>query len=145
MTNQELLSAERHESGKVINLYMSPQTQRQYLALHMSAASSTKIHSTNTSVEMLNGESIKKNNKEEAIYFLNQEKKTPKSSESVSYKDVSSKQDDSSSSQKSASFALATKWDNDDSDLTNFIVLRSKHTLTQREEENDVDSPGKGM
>ncbi|NXN74817.1 SHOC1 protein, partial [Himantopus himantopus] len=133
----------KHESDKVINLHTSPETQRQYLAMHMSAASSTKIHSTNTSVEVLTGESIKKNNKEEAIYFLNQEKKPPKSSESVSCKDVSSKKDNTSSGEKPASFALATKWDNDDSDLSNFIMLRSKHTLTQREEKNDVDSPGK--
>ncbi|KAM9262915.1 protein shortage in chiasmata 1 ortholog [Morus bassanus] len=143
MTNQELLSAERHQSDKVINLYMSPQTQRQYCALHMSAAPSAKIHSTNTSVEELTGGSIKKNKVEEEIYCLNQEKKTTKSSESVSYKDVSSKQNNSSSSQKSASFTRATKWDNDDSDLSNFIMLRSKHTLTQREEKNYVDSPEK--
>ncbi|NXV94140.1 SHOC1 protein, partial [Calonectris borealis] len=138
----ELLSAERHQSDKVINLYTSPQTQRQYFALHMSAASSAKIHSINTS-EGLTGGSIKKNKVEEAIYFLNQEKKTPKSSESVNCKDVSSKQDNSSSSQKPESFALATKCDNDDSDLSNFIMLRSKHTLTQREEKNYVDSPEK--
>ncbi|XP_068280011.1 protein shortage in chiasmata 1 ortholog [Nyctibius grandis] len=143
VTNQEMLSAERHPSEKVINLYMSPQTQRQYFAPHMSAASSAKIHSINTSVEELTGGSIKKNKMEESIYFLNQEKKTPKSSESASCKDVSFKEDNSSSNQKPASFALATKWDNDDSDLSNFIMLRSKHILTQREEENDVDSPEK--
>ncbi|NWW86472.1 SHOC1 protein, partial [Rhynochetos jubatus] len=134
------LESKRHQSDKVINLCVSPQTQRQYFALHMRAASSDKIHSTNTSVTELTGGSIKKNNVEEAIYFLNQEKKTPKSSESVSCKDVSSKQDNSSRSQKPASFA--TKWD-DDSDLSNFIMLRSKHTLTQRGEKNDVDSPEK--
>ncbi|NXN59434.1 SHOC1 protein, partial [Rynchops niger] len=134
---------ERHQSDKLMNHYMSPQTQRQYFALHVSAASFAKTDSTNTSVEELTGESIKKNKVEEANYFLNQEKKTPKSSESVSCKYVSSKQDNSSSSQTPASFALATKWDDDDSDLSNFIMLRSKHTLTQKEEENDVDSPGK--
>ncbi|XP_074424981.1 protein shortage in chiasmata 1 ortholog [Larus michahellis] len=143
VTNQELLSAEGHQLNKLMNHYMSPQTQRQYFALHMSAASSAKIDSTNISVEELTGGSIKKNKVEEANYFLNQEKKTPKSSESVSCKYVSSKQDNSSSSQKPASFALATKWDSDDSDLSNFIMLRSKHTLIQKEEENDVDSPGK--
>ncbi|XP_075344751.1 protein shortage in chiasmata 1 ortholog [Mycteria americana] len=142
-TNQEMLSAERHQLDKVINLDMSPQSQRQYFALHMSAAPSAKIHSTNTSVEELTGGSIKNNKVEEAIYFLNQGNKTPKSSESVSCKGVPSKQDNSSSSQKPASFALATKWDDDDSDLSNFIMLRSKHTLTQREEENYVDSPEK--
>ncbi|NWX68002.1 SHOC1 protein, partial [Alca torda] len=134
---------ERHQWDKLMNLDMSPHTQRQYFTLHVTAASSAKIHSTNTSVEELTGGSIKKNKVEEANYFLNQQKKIPKSSESVSCKDVSSKQDNSSSSQKPASFALATKWDNDDSDLSNFIMLRSKHTLTQKEEENDVDSPGK--
>ncbi|KAF1557971.1 hypothetical protein FQV10_0012514, partial [Eudyptes schlegeli] len=133
----------KHQSDKIINLYMSPQTQRPYFALHMSAASSAKIHSTNTCVEELSGGSTKKNKVEEAMYFLNQEKKTPKSSESVSCKGVSSKQDNSSNSQKPASSALATKWDNDDSDLSNFIMLRSKHTLTQREEKNYVDSPEK--
>ncbi|NWY62970.1 SHOC1 protein, partial [Chionis minor] len=137
----ELLSAERHQSDKVINPYMSPQTKRQDFALHMRAASSAKIHSTNTSVEELTGGILEKNNVEEAIYFLNQEKNPPTSSESVNCKDVSSKQDNSSSSEKSASFAPATKWDNDDSDLSNFIMLRSKHRLTQREETNDVDMP----
>ncbi|NWZ57336.1 SHOC1 protein, partial [Haliaeetus albicilla] len=143
LTNQDLLSAEKHQSDKVINLYMSPQTQSQYSALHMSPASSAKIHNKNTSVEELTGGSIKKNKIEEAIYFLNQEEKTPKSSESISCKDVSSKQDNSSSGQKSASFAIATKWYNDDSDLSNFIMLRSKCTLIQREEKNYVGSPEK--
>lgn len=124
---------------------MSPQTQSQYFALHTSPASSAKIHNKNTSVEELTGGSIKKNKVEEAIYFLNQEEKTPKSSESISCKDVSSKQDNSSSGQKSASFALDTKWYNDDSDLSNFIMLRSKCTLIQREEKNYVGSPEKGM
>ncbi|XP_052631939.1 protein shortage in chiasmata 1 ortholog [Harpia harpyja] len=143
LTNQDMLSAEKHQSDKVINLYMSPQSQSQYFALHMSPASSAKIHNKNTSVEELTGGSIKENKVEEAIYFLNQEEKTPKSSESTSCKDVSSKQDNSSSRQKSASFALATKWYNDDSDLSNFIMLRSKCTLIQREEKNYVGSPEK--
>ncbi|XP_035746714.1 protein shortage in chiasmata 1 ortholog [Egretta garzetta] len=139
MTNQLLLSAERHRSDKAINLTMSPQSQ---FALNVSAISSAEIHSTNTSVEELTGGSIKKNKVGKAIYLLDQDNKTPKSSESVSCKDVSSKQDNSSSSEKPESFALATKWD-DDSDLSNFIMLRSKHTLTQREEKNYVDSPAK--
>ncbi|KAK2514934.1 hypothetical protein Q9233_014672 [Columba guinea] len=143
VTNLELLSAERHQSDKPINLHMSPRNQRQYFAMHMNAASSAKIHSTNTPVEELTRQSIKQNKVEEAIYFLNQEKKSPKPSESVSCKDLSSRQDNLSSSQKPASSSLATKWDNDDSDLSNFIMLRSKHTLTQREENNDVDSPEK--
>ncbi|NWS73653.1 SHOC1 protein, partial [Crotophaga sulcirostris] len=134
----------KHQLEKVINLYTSPQTQRQGFALHMSAASSAKFHSTNTSVEDFTGGSIKKNKVEEAIYSLSQEKKTLKSSESVSCKDVSFKLDNSSSNEKPASFALATKCD-DDSDLSNFIMLRSKHTLTEREEKYHVDSPKKGM
>ncbi|NXN33890.1 SHOC1 protein, partial [Nycticryphes semicollaris] len=130
----------KHQLNKVINPSMSPLTQRQRFALCMSAAPSAKNHSADTSVEELTGGSIKKSEVEEAIYFLNPEKKPPKSSESVSCKDVSSKENNSSSSQWPASFALATKWD-DDSDLSNFIMLRSKHTLTQREEENYVDMP----
>ncbi|NXJ83556.1 SHOC1 protein, partial [Trogon melanurus] len=136
---------ERHQSDKVMNIYMSPETQGQDFAVHMSAASSAKIHSTDTSVEALTGGNIKKNNVEKAIYLLNQEEKKPKSSESVSCKDVSSKQDDSSRSQKPASFALATKWENDDSDLSNFIMLRCNHTLTEREERNGVDSTEKAL
>ncbi|XP_010289046.1 PREDICTED: uncharacterized protein C9orf84 homolog, partial [Phaethon lepturus] len=143
VTNQELLSAERHQLDKVVNLNMSPHTQSQYFSPHESAASSTKVHSTNMSVKELSGESIKKSKVEETIYFLNQEKNTPKLSESVSCKDMSSKQDNSTSSQKPASFALATKWNNCDSDLSDFIMLRSKHTLTQREEKDDVVSPEK--
>ncbi|XP_010010543.1 PREDICTED: uncharacterized protein C9orf84 homolog, partial [Nestor notabilis] len=142
MTNQEVLSAENHQSDKVINLCMSPQTQRQHFAMHMGAVSPTKIPDTNTSVEELTGRSIKKSKIEEEIYFLNPEKKTPKSSESVSSEDVSSKEDSSSSSEKPASFALVRKWDND-SDLSNFIMLRSKCTLTQKEEKNYGDSPEK--
>ncbi|NXD81784.1 SHOC1 protein, partial [Halcyon senegalensis] len=140
----------KHQSDKVINPYMSLQNQKQHFDLNTSAASSAKIHSTNTSVEELTEGSIKKNKVEEAICFLNQEMKilnqemrTLKSSESVSSKDVFSEQDNSPSSQNPASFALATKWDNDDSDLRNFIMLRSKHTLTQTEEQNYVDSPEK--
>ncbi|XP_037230061.1 protein shortage in chiasmata 1 ortholog [Falco rusticolus] len=144
LINQEDLSTERRQLDKVINLHTSPQTQKQYIALHVSPASSAKIDSTNTSVEEgLPGGSIKKNKVEKAVDFLNQEKKNPKSSESVSCKDVSSKQNNSSNSQNSASFALATKWNNDDSDLSNFMMLRFKHILTQRMEESDVGSPGK--
>ncbi|NWX15590.1 SHOC1 protein, partial [Aegotheles bennettii] len=129
----------KRQLEKVINLDMSPQTQRQYFV----PASSAKIHSINTSVEELTGGSIKKNKVEEAIYPLNQEDKTPKSSESASCKDMFFKQDNSPSNQKPASFVPATKWDNDDSDLSNFIMLRSKHTLIQREGKGDVDSPEK--
>ncbi|NXP11882.1 SHOC1 protein, partial [Thinocorus orbignyianus] len=133
----------KHQLDKVINPSMLPQTQRQRFALQISATPSAKIHSTNTSVAELTGGSIKKSKVEEPICFLKQEKKSPKSSESVSCQDTSSKQNNSSGSQWSASPPLATKWDSDDSDLSNFIMLRSKHTLTQREEENCVDSPGK--
>ncbi|NXE11060.1 SHOC1 protein, partial [Lophotis ruficrista] len=140
-TSYELES--KSQSEKVINPYLSPQSQRQYFAPPMSAASPAKIHNANTSMEELTGGRVKKNTKEEAIYFLSQEKKIPKSPASVSSKDVSSEQESSSSNQKPASFALATKWDNDDSDLSNFIMLRSKHTLTPREGKNDVDSPEK--
>ncbi|NXG58315.1 SHOC1 protein, partial [Hemiprocne comata] len=142
LESKYLLLNKKHQLEKVINVDVSPHTQRQHFALHMSAAPSAKIHSINRSVEELTGGSIKKNKVEEAIYFLNQEKKTPKSSESVSCEDVSFKQGDSSSYQKLASFALATKW-YDDSDLSNFIMLRSKHTLTQRDREYDIDSPEK--
>ncbi|KAM8983784.1 protein shortage in chiasmata 1 ortholog isoform 3-T4 [Ara ararauna] len=142
MTNQELLSAGKHQSDKAINLCMSTQTQKQHFAVPMGAASPTKIPSLNTSVEELTGGSIKKDKVEEEIYFVTQEKKTPKSSESVSSKDVSSEEDNSSSSEKPASFSLVTKWDND-SDLSNFIMLRSKHLLTRREEKKDADSPEK--
>ncbi|XP_061224807.1 protein shortage in chiasmata 1 ortholog isoform X2 [Neopsephotus bourkii] len=142
MTSQELLSAEKHQSDKAINLCMSTQTQKQHFAVCMGAASPAKIPSMNTSVEELTGRSIKKNKVEEEIYIVNQEKKTPKSSESITSKDVSSEEDNSSSSEKPASFALVTKWDTD-SDLSNFIMLRSKRMLTPREEKNDVDSPEK--
>ncbi|XP_027765518.1 protein shortage in chiasmata 1 ortholog isoform X7 [Empidonax traillii] len=144
VTNQELLPAERHQVDKVVNPDLSLQTQRQYFGLPMSAASSPKIHSTNTSGGELTGGINRKIKAEEAICFLNQEKKTPKSSESVSCKGVSSNVDSSCCSEKPGSLALATKWDNDDSDLNNFIMMRSKHTLRQREEKNYVDRPGKG-
>ncbi|XP_032532184.1 protein shortage in chiasmata 1 ortholog isoform X8 [Chiroxiphia lanceolata] len=137
--SQELLSAERHQMDKVVNPDLSLQTQRQYFALPMSAVSSAEVHSTNTSGGELTGGNNRKIKVEEEICFLNQEKKTPKPSESVSCKGVSSKVHSSSCSEKPASFALATKWDNDDSDLNNFIMMRSKHTLRQREEKNYVD------
>ncbi|NXE36298.1 SHOC1 protein, partial [Ptilorrhoa leucosticta] len=138
---EKLLSAERHQSEKVVNPDLSLQTQRQYFA--MSAASSVEIHSTNTSVEDLTGGRIRKIKTEEAVCFLNQEKKTPKPSESDSSKDVSSKLDNSSCSGKPTSLALASKWANDDSDLNNFIMMRSKHTVTQREEKYYVGRPEK--
>ncbi|NWU85226.1 SHOC1 protein, partial [Onychorhynchus coronatus] len=138
---EKLLSAERHQPDKVVNLDLSLQTQRQYFALPVSAVSSAKIHSTDTSEGELTGGINRKIKVEEAICFLKQEKKTPKLSESVSYEVVSSKVDCSSCSEKPAS--LATKWDNDDSDLNNFIMMRSKHTLRQREEKNYVDRPEK--
>ncbi|NXM57750.1 SHOC1 protein, partial [Illadopsis cleaveri] len=138
---EKLLSAERHQSEKIVNSDLSLQIQRQYFT--MSTASSAKIHSTNTSVEELSGGSIRKTKTKEAICFLNQENKTPKQSESDGCKDVSSKLDNSSCSGKPASFGLASKWANDDSDLNNFIMIRSKHTVTQREEKNYVDRPEK--
>ncbi|XP_077027544.1 protein shortage in chiasmata 1 ortholog [Agelaius phoeniceus] len=141
VTNQELLSAERHSSEKVVNPDLSLQIQRQNFAV--SALLPAKIHSTNTSVAELIGGSISKIKTEEAIFFLNQEKKTPKPSESDSCKDVSSKLAKSSCSGKPASLALASKWANDDSDLNNFIMMRSKYTVTQREEKYYVDRPEK--
>uniref|UniRef100_U3JBM1 Shortage in chiasmata 1 n=1 Tax=Ficedula albicollis TaxID=59894 RepID=U3JBM1_FICAL len=140
VTNQELLSAERHQSEKVVNPNLSLQIQRQYF--DMSAASSAKIHSTNKSMEEPNGGSIRKIKTEEAIHFLNQEEETPKPSVSDSCKGVSSKLDSSSCRGKPAS--LASKWANDDSDLNNFIMMRSRHTkVTQREEKCYVDRPEK--
>ncbi|NXK69461.1 SHOC1 protein, partial [Sylvietta virens] len=139
---EKLLSAERHQLEKVVNPDFSLQIQRQYFA--MSTASSAKIHSTNTSVEELSGGSIRKIKTEEPICFSNQERKTPKPSDSDSCKDVSSKLEYSSCSGKPASHALASKWANDDSDLNNFIMMRSKHTVTQREEKYYVDRREKG-
>ncbi|NWV32536.1 SHOC1 protein, partial [Grantiella picta] len=138
---EKLHSAERHQSEKIVNPDLSLQTQRQCSA--MSAMSSVKIHSTNNSVEEHTGGSVKKIKTEEAIYFLKQERKLPKRSESDSSKDVSSKRDNSSCSEKPASLALVSKWANDDSDLNNFIMMRSKHTVTQREEKCFVDRPEK--
>ncbi|NXA15761.1 SHOC1 protein, partial [Sapayoa aenigma] len=135
---EKLPSAEKRQSDKVVNPDLSLQTQRQPLALHMSAVSSAKNHSTNTPVEELTGGSIRKVKAEEGICFLNQENKTPKPSESESCKGVSSRADDTSCSENPASPALATKWDNDDSDLNNFIMMRSKHTLRKREEKNYI-------
>ncbi|NXH56591.1 SHOC1 protein, partial [Rhabdornis inornatus] len=136
---EKLPSAERHQSDKVVNPNLSLQIQRQYF--DMSAASSAKIHSTNTSVEELTGGSTRKIKTEEAIHFLNQEKETPKPSESDSCKGVSSKLDNSSCSGKPES--LASKWANDDSDLNNFIMMRSRHTVIQREEKYYIDRPEK--
>ncbi|XP_061875324.1 protein shortage in chiasmata 1 ortholog [Colius striatus] len=144
LTNQELLSAERHQSDKVINLNMSLQTQRQYFPLNVSAESSAKTHSKSISVGELTGGNVKKNEVEDTSYFLNQEKKNPKSLESVNCK-VFSKPDNSSSFQNFETFALAKKWDNDDSDLSNFIMLRSKHTLNQNEEKKAIASPEKAL
>ncbi|NXL70163.1 SHOC1 protein, partial [Leptocoma aspasia] len=138
---EKLFSAERQQSEKVVNPDLSLQIQRQYFA--MSAPSSARIHSTNTSVEEFTGGSISKIKTEEAICFLNQEKKTPKPPESDSCKDVSSKLDKSSCSGKPVSLAIASKWASDDSDLNNFIMMRSKHTVTQREEKYFVDRPEK--
>ncbi|NWS15037.1 SHOC1 protein, partial [Pachyramphus minor] len=138
---EKLLSAERHQQDKVVNPDLSLQAQCQYFALPMSAVSSAKIHSTTTSGGELTGRINRKIKVEEAVYFLNQEKKTPKPSESVTCRGVSSKVHSSSCSEKPAS--LPTKWDNDDSDLNNFIMMRSKHTLRQGEEKNYVDRPEK--
>ncbi|KAF4804066.1 hypothetical protein TURU_010857 [Turdus rufiventris] len=140
VTNQELFSAERHQSEKVVNPNLSLQIQRQYF--DMSAVSSAKIHSTNTSVEELTGGSIRKIKTEEAVHFLNQEKETPKPSEQDSCKGGCSKLDNSSCSGKRAS--PASKRANDDSDLNNFIMMRSRRTnITQREEKYYVDRPEK--
>ncbi|NXQ29066.1 SHOC1 protein, partial [Alaudala cheleensis] len=136
---EKLLPAERNQPEKVVNPDLSLQIQRQCFAV--STVSSAKIHSANTSVEGLTEGSIRKIRTEEAICFLNQEKKTPKPSESDRCKDVSSKLDHSSCSGRPAS--LASKWTNDDSDLNNFIMMRSKHTITQREEKYYVDRPEK--
>ncbi|NXQ46397.1 SHOC1 protein, partial [Catharus fuscescens] len=133
---EKLFSAERHQSEKVVNPNLSMQIQRQYF--DMRAASSAKIHSTNTSVEELTGGNIRKIKTEEAVHFLNQENETPKPSESDSCKGGCSKLDNSSCSGKRA--PLAFKWASDDSDLNNFIMMRSRHTnITQREEKYYVD------
>ncbi|KAL2293980.1 hypothetical protein Nmel_007688 [Mimus melanotis] len=137
VTNKELLSAERHQSERIVNPNLSLQIQRQYF--DVSAVSSAKIHCTNTSVEELTGGSIRKIKTEETIDFLNQEKEPPKLSESDSCNGVSSKLDNSPCSGKPAS--LASKWANDDSDLNNFIMMRSRRTVIQREEKYYIDRP----
>ncbi|NXC89335.1 SHOC1 protein, partial [Cercotrichas coryphoeus] len=137
---EKLLSAERHQSEKVVNPNLSLQIQRQYF--DMSAVSSAKIHNTNTSVEEPTGGSIRKIKTEEAIHVLKLENETPKPSVSDSCKGVSFKLGNSSCSGKPAS--LASKWANDDSDLNSFIMMRSRHTkVTQREEKCYVDRPEK--
>ncbi|NXC45177.1 SHOC1 protein, partial [Penelope pileata] len=143
LENQELLSAERRQMDKVTNLCMSPQIKRQHSALPVNAVSSVQIDRTNISLKYVNGGSIQKSKIEEPIYFSNQENKTAKSLASIGCKDMSFKQDSSPEGQKLTSFTLDSKWGNDDSDLNNFIMLRCKHTITQREEKNDVDSPQK--
>lgn len=165
VTNQDMLYSESHQSDKVIDRNMSQQTQWQHFTLHTSTASSAKIHSADASVEQLTVGSIKKNETEEAIYLSNQENKPPKSPESVSCKDMSSKEDSckvatkegNSTCHKPASFELATKLNKDDSDLSNFvmlrddsdlsnfIMLRSTHKLTPRQEKKHVDCSEKGM
>ncbi|XP_062456220.1 protein shortage in chiasmata 1 ortholog [Rhea pennata] len=144
MANWELLSAGKHQLDKITKLCMSPETNRQHFSQHVSAASSVKMHSSSTSVEELTGDSIQITNVEEPIYFLNQEKKMPRSPESVGCKDASFKQDNSPRSQKPSAVALATTRDTDDSDLlSSFIMLRSKHMFTQMEKKNDINSPEK--
>nr|XP_009675100.1 PREDICTED: uncharacterized protein C9orf84 homolog [Struthio camelus australis] len=146
MASWELLSAEKHRLDKITHLYMSPPTKRQHFPLHVSGASSVRIQKTSasTSIEELTGEGIQISEEEEPIYFLNQEKKISKPLESVGCENVSFKQDNSHRSLKPSSVALATKWDDDDSDLlSSFIILRSKQTLTLSERKNDIDSPEK--
>ncbi|XP_010211050.1 PREDICTED: uncharacterized protein C9orf84 homolog [Tinamus guttatus] len=144
MANLELLSAEKHQLDKKDNLTIFPETKSHQFSLHGSAATSVQIHSANASVEELTGENMQLSKVEKPIYFLNEEKKIPKSLESVSCKDVSFKQDNSPRRQKPSSVALTTTWDDDDSDLLRtFIMLRSKNTFPQREKENDIDSPEK--
>lgn len=148
MKNQEVLSAETHQSDKVTDPCTSQPAQWQHFALNTSTASSAKMHSADSSVEELSGGSIKKNKVEEEIYFLNEENKPPKLSESASCKDLSSKEDGCKVVKiavKPASFELATKWNKDDSDLSNFIMLRSTHKLVPREEKSYVDCSEKGM
>ncbi|NWR74669.1 SHOC1 protein, partial [Centropus unirufus] len=137
------LLKEEHQSEGVIKPHASLQTQRPGSTPYVSAAIPAKTHSTNTPVEEFAGGTIERSKVEEAICFLSQEKKPLKSPGSVSCKGVSLKQDNSPQNQRPASFLPTPKWDNDDSDLTNFIMLRSKHTLTQREDKSCVDSPGK--
>ncbi|XP_071437650.1 protein shortage in chiasmata 1 ortholog [Pithys albifrons albifrons] len=145
MTNQELLSTERNELAKAVIPDLSLQTQRQHFAPPVSAVPSAKIQSSSTSWEEHAGGIIRKIGAEEAICFLNSEKKHPKSSESDSVKDVSSKVGNLPCSEKPAPLALAAKWDTDDSDLNNFIIMRSKQTLSQKKEINYTEIPEKGL
>ncbi|XP_072216456.1 protein shortage in chiasmata 1 ortholog [Excalfactoria chinensis] len=143
VSDQELLSGERHQMDEVTDLCMSPQTKMQHFGLPINAASSLKVDRTNTSLDCAAGGNAQKSKIEETNYFLNHEEKANISLGSVSCRDVPFKQHSFSDSQKLASFTLDSKWDNDDSDLNNFIMLRCRHTITQRQEKNGVDSPGK--
>ncbi|XP_065603145.1 protein shortage in chiasmata 1 ortholog [Cyrtonyx montezumae] len=141
VSDQELLFTERHQMDEINDLCTSPQTTMQHLDLPINAASSFKIDRTNTSLE--NVGRIQKSNIEKPIYFLSQEEKTDKSLASIICKDVPFKQHNTSEGPKPASFTLDSKWDSGDSDLNNFIMLRCKHTISQRQEKNGVDSPEK--
>ncbi|OXB77148.1 UNVERIFIED_CONTAM: hypothetical protein H355_014719, partial [Colinus virginianus] len=143
MSDQELLSTEIHQVDEINDLCTSPQTMMQPFGLPINAASSLKIDRTNTSLENVAGGSIQKSNIEKPIYFLSQEEKTDKSLASVICKDVPFKQHNTSEGPKPASFTLDSKWDSGDSDLNDFIMLRCKHTISQRQEKSGVDSPEK--
>ncbi|XP_031464196.1 protein shortage in chiasmata 1 ortholog isoform X2 [Phasianus colchicus] len=143
LSDQELLSSERHQMDEVTDHGMSPQTKMQHFGLPISAASSLKIDKTNTSLENVTAGNIQKRKTEEPVYLLNQEEKTDPLLVSVSCKDMPFKHHNSSVGQKLTSFTLDSKWDNDDSGLNNFIMLRCKHTITQRQGKNDVDHPEK--
>ncbi|OXB60780.1 hypothetical protein ASZ78_016831 [Callipepla squamata] len=140
MSDQEPLSTEIRQVDEINDLCTSPQTMMQPFGLPMNAASSLKIDRTNSSLEYVAGGSILKSNIEKPIYFLSQEEKTDKSLASVICKDVPFKQHNTSEGPKPASFTLDSKWDSGDSDLNDFIMLRCKHTVSQRQEKNGVDS-----
>lgn len=145
MPDQELLSSERGQMDEVTDLCMSSQTKMQHFGLPINAASSLKIDKTNTPLENVTGGNIQKRKIEEPVYFFNREEKTDISLVSVGCKDTPFKQHNSSEGQNLMSFTLDSKWDNDDSDLNNFIMLRCKRTVTQTQEKNGVDHPEKGM
>ncbi|XP_074850135.1 protein shortage in chiasmata 1 ortholog [Carettochelys insculpta] len=136
LTNQGRRSVSAPHWDKITNSHFSPDMKHTFSPLHLKANPHVTVQDADTSVERLTRQDKEQSETEE--HFLCQEEKNKDLSDSFNCNEVSFDPNSSTESQATAVFRQSRQCD--DSDLSSFIMLRSKQAFFQHEEKNNVDS-----
>nr|XP_025035737.1 uncharacterized protein C9orf84 isoform X2 [Pelodiscus sinensis] len=138
LTNQGLLSVSAHHWDQITNSHFSPEKKTPFSPLRLKANPHINVCDSNESVEQLTRQDKQESETEGPMHFLYHEKKRKDLSDSLNCKEVFFNSNSSRKSQKTSPFEQSRQC-HDDSDLSSFIMLRSKQVFIQNEEKNNVD------